>query len=95
MKNTAYIKHAPDKSIDEKWRKNDIIRNKKTGIPYLVKHMYAFISTEVVDLFDKRSPTPSLTILPKDYSDYVVDEEYTPKKEKKIDGCFSLDMFAI
>jgi|GEM_PF-4455805 len=55
------------------WKVGEIIRHKSTGHPYLVQHIYKFVSTLVIDLCDPQTPIPGLFILPRNYDDYATD----------------------
>lgn len=57
------------------WHKNDIIRDKRTGHPYLVVHVHKNVCSLVVDLEDKRALAPLFALLPKVYDQYALDSD--------------------
>jgi hypothetical protein len=71
-----------DTGIETNWNKNDIIRHKVTGHPYLVVHVYQHVSTIIIDLLDKSSLRITYTIVPSEYDNYTKDKnmEQTIKK---------------
>lgn len=64
-----------DTSIRPTWKAKDIIRNKLTGHPYKVLHVFNYNATIIVDLED-RSPLPLMySLLPREYSNYAKDSD--------------------
>lgn len=61
------------------WTAKDVIRHKITGKPYLVKHVWIDIATDVIDLEAAIDPQPTVTILPRSYSYYALDRDFTLK----------------
>lgn len=55
------------------WKEGDTIRNKDTGKPYSVIHIYKSICTIVIDLEEKSMMPISLTLLERDYEKFVPD----------------------
>lgn len=65
---------------DPPWKKGDLIRNIKTGQPYLVIHLYLHTATMIVEA---NEPSPTRTpfiILPADYPNYAPDNNFIEKK---------------
>lgn len=60
------------------WKSNEVIRNKQTGKPYLVLHVYKHVCTIVVDLNQSGVNTP-LVLLERDYADYASDRDMKQK----------------
>lgn len=80
MKIRSYTSSKYDQSIDEDWTREDIIRNKATGHPYKVIHVYKALATILVDLENKSSLTSTVTLMPSGYSDYAKDRDMSVKK---------------
>ena len=57
------------------WKKGDVIRNKETGKPMLVVHVFTRFATMAVDLEDKNTPSIPLVILMRDYNSWALDVE--------------------
>lgn len=74
-----------DTSISETWKKNDIIRNKITGKPLLVIHIYRFVATIVVDLEENKTPSSMYVLLPRDYDKYAIDTEMEAEQNDSCD----------
>jgi hypothetical protein len=55
------------------WKKNDIIRNKETGHPYLVIHVSKAVATILVDLQDNEPLPITRLLLARDYAKYTLD----------------------
>ena len=75
-----------DKNILTKWRVNDVIREKTTGHPFLVLHIYKFMCTIIVDLEDHTPLRPMLTLLPERYDEYATDWEMKAEEKKRGDS---------
>lgn len=61
------------------WKRGEIIREKGTAHPFLVIHVHKDICTMVVDLEDHRKLPTAYAVLPREYSDYALDEEMETK----------------
>ncbi len=61
--------------VHPKWKKNDIIRHKISGHPYLVIHIYKNMGTIVTDMMVNSNPSITFTILPRDYNQYAMDSD--------------------
>lgn len=73
----------------EPWKIRDIIRNKITGHPYLVIHVYQFRGTAVVDLEDDKDLEPALIILPRRYDEYAPDYQMNDDVKKNDEVVFT------
>lgn len=69
-----------DSGIRYNWKKGDIIRNKASGHPYLVLHVYKSICTIVVDLEVNEPLAPTLSILVREYDKYTADLNMQTKR---------------
>lgn len=63
------------------WKAGTIIRNRITGKPLKILHAYAGAAV-VIDLESKDNPTPTFTLLERDWDQWV-DEVKMSVKEKK------------
>lgn len=81
-----------DTSISEIWKKNDVIRNKITGKPLLVIHIYRFVATIVVDLEENKTPSSMFVLLPRDYDKFAVDNEMEAEQNAACDDIISWSM---
>lgn len=57
------------------WKRNEIIRSKENGHPFLVLHVHKRICTIVVDLEDPHKLPTAFVVLPRDYDSYALDED--------------------
>jgi hypothetical protein len=62
-----------DSGIRYNWNKGDVIRNRETGHPYMVLHVYKATATLVVDLEEKEPLPIPHTILIREYGKYTAD----------------------
>ncbi len=73
------------------WKRNDIIREKESGKPFLVIQVIKSLCTLVVDA-KSREKTPSpLLIWERNYVNYANDRDLKAIEKEDIDGDISLD----
>lgn len=63
------------------WSKGDLIRNKKTGKPMMVVHVYHRFCTMVVDLEADTDPAIQYVLLERTYADWGRDQDFQENKE--------------
>lgn len=61
------------------WKRGDIIRNARTGKPFLVIHVYTNLATMIADP-QERDLQPPVLLLQKDYYRYAKDVEMECKE---------------
>ncbi len=71
----------PKQTSRTPWKQKDIIRDKTTGHPYLVIHVFIDTSTEIIDLEDKNYLRRSIHLMPSGYDQYVLDKDMVHSKE--------------
>ena len=67
-----------------KWKAGDLIRNKETGKPFLVLHVYTTICTILADPSVKNSPT--IALMPYSYDEFAKDEDMKQTVKKNDEG---------
>lgn len=57
------------------WQKNEVIRNKYTGHPYLVLSVVRDLVCFVIDLQEHSDLPLTRSLLPKEWSNFIADDE--------------------
>ncbi len=77
------------------WKKQDIIRDIKTGKPYLVLQVILDTATIIVDMNDHSTPSLPLTLLPRDYSAFALDHDMDVIEDEDNTVSFALNPVVI